>query len=118
MAPTPTHADRTKAEHPHACSVLAAVNEIGTEWRLIILHILQDGEKRFNELEQETGGSSSTLSRVLKELEDAGVVNRRVEDRPLATYYSLSESGRQLAPVFDELARWADNNLEVSPKLD
>lgn len=114
MAPAPNHADRTKEEHPHACSILAAVNEIGTEWRLIILHILQDGEKRFNELERETGASSSTLSRVLDELEDAGLVSRRVEDRPLATYYSLSERGQQLAPVFDELERWADQNLQIS----
>lgn len=115
MASTPTYPDRTNEEHVHACSVFAAVAEIGTKWRLILLHILQDGERRFNELEEETGGSSSTLSRVLGELEDAGLVNRRVEDRPLATYYSLTESGRQLAPVYDELGRWAEENLQLPP---
>ncbi len=118
MTPTPTHTEGTETEPLDACPALAAVDEIGTKWRLIVLHVLLDGEKRFNELEQETGGSSSTLSRVLKELEDSGVVNRRVEDRPLATYYSLSESGQELTPVFDELKRWADSNLQVSSKGD
>lgn len=94
-----------------ACSVVEAVTEIGSEWRLIILHDLAEKEKRFNELKRSTGASSRTLSRVLDDLEDAGLVNRRVEDKPIATYYSLTESGKALCPVFDELERWADDWL-------
>ena len=103
-----SHADR----NPDACSVVEAVNEIGSEWRLLILHDLVDAdEKRFNELKRSTGASSRTLSRVLDDLEAIGLVNRRVEDKPIATYYSLTESGASLCPVFDELERWADEHL-------
>ena len=99
-------------KNPIACSVVEAVNEIGSEWRLIVLHDLVDAEeKRFNELKRSTGASSRTLSRVLDDLEEIGLVNRRVEDRPIATYYSLTESGASLCPVFDELERWADEHL-------
>lgn len=97
---------------PNACSVVEAVSEIGSEWRLIVLHDLVDAEeKRFNELERSTGASSRTLSRVLDDLEEAGLVDRRVEDKPIATYYSLTESGASLCPVFDELETWADEHL-------
>lgn len=101
--PEPEHAH----ENGDVCSVIEAVNEIGSEWRLIVLHDLVTGEKRFNELKRSTDASSRTLSRVLDDLEAAGLVNRRVEDRPLATYYSLTDSGMALCPVFDELETWA-----------
>lgn len=98
--------------NPNACSVVEAVNEIGSEWRLLVLHDLVDAEeKRFNELKRSTGASSRTLSRVLDDLEEAGLVNRRVEDKPIATYYSLTESGASLCPVFNELENWADKYL-------
>lgn len=45
-----------------ACSVIDSLNQIGSQWRLIVLHDLQDGEKRFNELKRSTGASSRTLS--------------------------------------------------------
>lgn len=99
-------------ENPRACSVIEAVNEIGSEWRLIVLHDLVDTEeKRFNELKRSTGASSRTLSRVLDDLEEAGLAERRVEDKPIATYYSLTESGTSLCPVFNELEKWADEYL-------
>ena len=110
--------------HPHtdepadepatdACPVVEAVNEIGSEWRLVILHDLVDDEQRFNELKRSTGASSRTLSRVLDDLEEAGLVNRRVEDRPIATYYSLTDAGMALCPVFDELGSWANEWLQT-----
>lgn len=99
------------AKNPEACSVVRAVEEIGSVWRLIVLHDLRDGEKRFNELKRSTGANSRTLSRVLDDLEDAGLVARRVEDRPIATFYSLTEAGRRLAPVFEELEAWAEGYL-------
>ncbi len=99
-------------ENADACSVVEAVNEIGSEWRLIVLHDLVDtDEKRFNELKRSTGASSRTLSRVLDDLEEAGLVDRRVEDKPIATYYSLTDGGAALCPVFDELEAWADEHL-------
>lgn len=101
-----------EAKNANACSVVEALGEIGSEWRLIVLHDLIDaGEKRFNELKRSTGASSRTLSRVLDDLEAAGLVNRRVEDKPIATYYSLTDSGASLCPVFTELERWADEHL-------
>jgi DNA-binding HxlR family transcriptional regulator len=105
--------DTTPEEkNQEACSVVEAVNEIGSEWRLIVLYNLADvEEKRFNELKRATGASSRTLSRVLDDLEEAGLVDRRVEDKPIATYYSLTESGTALCPVFNELENWGDEHL-------
>ncbi len=112
MSSEVTQSDTSVEEqNPEVCSVIEAVEQIGAQWRLIVLHDLQEGEKRFNELKRSTDASSRTLSRVLDDLEDAGLVDRRVEDRPIATYYSLTEKGGALCPVFDDLEQWADDYL-------
>ena len=96
-----------------ACPVVETIQQIGSEWRLIVLHDLHEGEKRFNELKRSTDASSRTLSRVLEDLADLDLVERRVEsDAPIATYYSLTEKGGALCPVFDEIETWANEHVE------
>ncbi|USZ67825.1 helix-turn-helix transcriptional regulator [Halorussus salilacus] len=108
-----TSDQQTVKEHNEgACSVVDSLEQIGSQWRLIVLHDLQEGEKRFNELKRSTGASSRTLSRVLDDLQEMEFVTRRLEeDAPVATYYSLTEKGASLCPVFDEIAEWADEWL-------
>ena len=103
--------ETVEEKNAEACSVIEAVGQIGSEWRLIVLHDLADDEKRFNELKRSTDASSRTLSRVLDDLEDADLVNRRVEDQPIATYYTLTEKGQALCPVFSGIEDWADEWL-------
>ncbi|TKX83712.1 transcriptional regulator, partial [Halorubrum sp. SS5] len=77
-------------------------------WRLVVLHELLNGEARFNELKRETDANARTLSRVLDDLQETGFVDRRLEeDSPVATYYSLTDKGESLAPVFEEIDSWA-----------
>ncbi|MFC5970406.1 winged helix-turn-helix transcriptional regulator [Halomarina salina] len=98
-----------------ACVVIDSIEQIGSQWRLVVLHDLQEGEKRFNELKRSTGASSRTLSRVLSDLQETGFVDRRLEeDAPVATYYSLTEKGCSLRPVFEEIECWANDWLDES----
>ncbi len=93
---------------PQACPTAESMDVIGTQWRLHVLHDLQDGELRFNELKAETGASSRTLSQSLDALMDAGLVERRSEEAaPIAVYYRLTDKGKALEPVFDALDDWA-----------
>ncbi len=102
-----TETGAVETKNSDACPVVEAVEEIGSEWRLVVIHDLQDGEKRFNRLKESTGASSSTLSRVLDDLEEIGIVERRVEERPIASYYSLTEKGEALGPALDALGDWS-----------
>jgi len=108
-----THADeKAEANNPGACPVVDSLEQIGSQWRLVVLYDLQEGEKRFNELKRSTGASSRTLSRVLDDLQEMDFVDRRLEeDAPVATYYSLTEKGTSLCPVFDAIEGWADEWL-------
>lgn len=100
-------------ENDGPCAVVDSIGQIGSQWRLVVLHDLQDGEKRFNELKRSTDASSRTLSRVLTDLQELGFVDRRLEEEaPVATYYSLTEKGSSLCPVFDEIECWAEEWLD------
>jgi DNA-binding HxlR family transcriptional regulator len=95
-----------------ACAVVDSLEQVGSQWRLVVLYELQGGEQRFNELKRSTGASSRTLSRVLDDLQEADLVRRRIEEAsPIATYYRLTEKGEALCPVFDEIEAWADDWL-------
>ncbi|MDF9748481.1 winged helix-turn-helix transcriptional regulator [Natrinema salsiterrestre] len=117
MVTQPPSADTdegTEVEQRNAdvCNVVGAVEEMGAKWKLIILNDLRDGEKRFNELKRSTGASSYTLSRVLDDLEEEGFIENRKEfESPVASYYTLTEKGNALCPVFESLDAWGEDWL-------
>jgi DNA-binding HxlR family transcriptional regulator len=119
MAVESTQEERTNHEDDGPCAVVDSMDQIGSKWRLVVLHELQTGEQRFNELKESTGASSRTLSRVLDDLQELGFVERRMEaDAPVATYYSLTPKGGSLCPVFDAIESWADDWVDVGPPAD
>lgn len=90
------------------CPVARAFEVVGSKWRLTVLRCLHLwGEQRFSELQEASTADSATLSRVLKDLQEQDLVSRRLEDQPIATYYSLTERGEELSSVFDEFEEWA-----------
>ncbi|MEY7849149.1 winged helix-turn-helix transcriptional regulator [Natrarchaeobius sp. A-rgal3] len=102
--------------NPGACPTIDSLNEIGETWRLNVIHDLMEGEKRFNELKRSTGARSRTLSNALEPLMERGYVERRTEEAaPIAVYYSLTEKGRALEAVFDELDEWATEWVDRVP---
>jgi DNA-binding HxlR family transcriptional regulator len=108
-----TQREQAETGSEEACLVIDALEQLGSKWRLIVLHDLASGEKRFNELKRSTGASSRTLSRVLDDLQEMGFVTRRLEeDAPVATYYSLTEKGKSLCPVFSKIESWAREWLD------
>ena len=90
------------------CPVARAFEILGSKWRLTVLRSLHlYGEQRFSELQGTTTADSATLSRVLQDLEDHDLIRRRLEDRPIATYYDVTERGGALSSVFEEFEEWA-----------
>ncbi len=87
----------------------AAIELIGKRWTGAIVSELTEGPKRFGELARAVPGlSDRLLSQRLRELEEAGVVEREVDPgAPVRVNYSLSEKGADLRPAISELRAWA-----------
>ena len=88
----------------------AAMDILGKKWTGLILKPLMEGARRFTEVSAYVPGlSDRLLSQRLQELEEKGIVDRRVYDeRPVRVEYVLTDKGRDLRGVLEAIDRWAD----------
>jgi DNA-binding HxlR family transcriptional regulator len=89
--------------------VRRAAGLLERRWTVSILWASHDGAVRFNELRQAVGEiPPATLAQRLVELEEAGLLERRVVDaRPPLVEYRITPAGSRLKHVLDALAAWA-----------
>lgn len=94
--------------NPLDCPLVKAVNVVGGKWKPIILHILMSGPHRFGQLKAAVPPvSQKVLTQQLRELEMDGLVVRQVfAEVPPRVDYSLSDRGRSLAPILQQLYEW------------
>ena len=90
---------KTQAVHDQ-CPIEVGLNILSGKWKLKILWHLSKGTIRFNELQRLLGGiTTKTLTGQLRELEEQGIVVRKVfPEVPPKVEYSLSEIGTTLNP--------------------
>ncbi len=95
----------------------SAVEIIAKRWTALILKVLIGKPLRFSELaEQLDVVSDRVLSERLKELEQEGIVERRVlAEPPIRVEYSLTEKGEALAPVIEAIEAWSHRWIELDP---
>jgi len=86
-----------------------AIELIGKRWTGAIVVALAEGPMRYADIGKAIPGlSDRLLSQRLRELEDEGLVERRVEAAtPVRVTYSLTEAGQELDPALRELKSWA-----------
>lgn len=123
-----TRIEKTRQRQPlriddEECQRLAAVMEIvGKRWSSGILLALGMGAERYTEIERRVQGLSGRMLTVrLRELEDAGLVERTVEPTtPVSVRYHLSERGmellRSLQPMAQYVRRWEPPADETAPR--
>ena len=83
------------------------------KYKMVILYTLMEFEVvRFNELKKYIRSISyKTLSSTLKELEADGLVHREEYPQiPPKVEYSLTERGKSLIPILDQMCAWGDEH--------
>lgn len=92
------------------CPVEATLAVIHGRWKVLVIHFLLDGVKRFGELHRSLAGiSHRTLAKQLRELEAAGLVRRKVYSQiPPKVEYSLTPLGESLKPVLFAMHDWGE----------
>ena len=100
--------DKPTSKKAISCPVETTLGIIGGRWKVLVLHELLGGVRRFNELDRKLPGiSNRTLSRQLRELEADGVVHRKVYRQvPPKVEYRLTELGESLEPILLAMHDW------------
>ena len=89
--------------------VSAVLARIGDKWSVLIVVLLGDGPRRFNEIKRMVGGiSQRMLTLTLRGLERDGLVTRTVASTvPARVDYDLTELGHSLREAVSGLGAWA-----------
>ena len=91
------------------CPVEATLRLVGGKYKAVILwHLMDAGTLRYHELHRRIPrATDKMLAQQLRELERDGLLRRAVYPVvPPKTEYSLTDFGRSLAPILDEMCRW------------
>lgn len=106
--------DTTIEERFGKCPFATAQSLISGKWAILILHYLEDGPVRFNELQHLMPKMThATLSVQLKNLVENGLVERKqYESVPIKVEYSLTEIGKEFRPVMNALQEWGEKYIE------
>ena len=93
------------------CPVALAAEVLAERWTPLVVRELLCGSVRFNDLQRGVPRmSSALLARRLKELQFAGIVERRRRDGG-AFEYHLTAAGKELFPVVEKMGLWAQRWL-------
>jgi DNA-binding HxlR family transcriptional regulator len=95
------------------CPVCRTAEVVCAKWTLLLVRDLADGCSRFCELERSlTGISPRTLSLRLRALEEEGIVRRNTfGEVPPRVEYALTEKGRALLPIIDDMRSYGEQWL-------
>jgi DNA-binding HxlR family transcriptional regulator len=101
------------------CAITATARVLGRKWHPVIVHrLIAEGPLGFNALKDSVDGiSSKVLSDSLEDLEEHGLVDRAiVSEKPFRVEYSLTERGRSLESVIEEMREWGEHHLSAPEK--
>jgi DNA-binding HxlR family transcriptional regulator len=110
------------ASYHQFCPVAKAMELLDERWTMLIVRELVSGSERFNDLRQGLPRMSpALLSKRLKQLTRAGIVERRSDGTEVR--YMLTEAGRELRGVVETLGTWGVRwigemgEMDLDPKL-
>lgn len=97
------------------CPIRNVLSRVGDKWSMLVLFTLENNDnQRFKELQRNIPDiSQKMLTATLKMLEVDGLIHREVfPEIPPRVEYSLTEKGKSLLPLIDNLLSWASENME------
>lgn len=94
----------------YQCGIDVTLAVIGGKWKTSILWHLAIETMRFSQLQRQFSATTrKMLTQQLRELERDGLVHREVYAQvPPKVEYSLTEKGRSVMPILNQMCEWAE----------
>ncbi len=101
------------------CGLARSLEIVGDRWNLLIVRQLLLGPARYRDLiEGLPGIATNLLADRLRDLEAAGVVERRLAGKGNAVEYALTQWGSGLREPIESLIRWSTPLMGRGPEGD
>ena len=101
------------------CAMDITMHYIGGKWKTVVLWYLRKDKKRFSELRRLIPNiTEKMLSLQLKDLERDGIVARKIyPEVPPRVEYFLTDFGKSLIPMLEEIALWGRDLAQSRGKM-
>jgi DNA-binding HxlR family transcriptional regulator len=106
--------ENTPKKFKYAWPIDATLAVIGGKWKPLVIYELGEETLRFSQLLEKVKPriTQRMLTKELRELERDGLVIRKVYPQvPPKVEYSLTEKGRSLIPILDQLCEWGSEHM-------
>lgn len=107
--------DRDKWSVGDGCPMAKTLDLLSTKTTFLVLRECFYGTTRFEDFVDRIGASAPAVSRAVKQLEAAGIIERVPYQEPghrVRDEYRLTPAGKDLLPVLLSLAQWGDKHLQ------
>lgn len=104
----------TEKEYKYNWGIDATLDVIGGKWKPLVIYELNDQTLRFSQLlaRVQPRITQRMLTKDLRELEEDGLVTRKVYTQvPPKVEYSLTETGKSLIPILNQLCEWGYDHM-------
>ena len=94
-----------QTDQEETCPAQGLIKLLSGKWKPEIFRLSLNGPLRFNALLRDLEGSNKqSIALALKELEQAQILSKKtIQEKPLHIEYTLTEKGKALIPVFEQL---------------
>jgi len=103
---------RRKSFGDMQCPIARSLERVGEWWSMLILRDASLGLTRFDQFQESLGIAPNILTRRLKSLVEAGLLERsRYSERPPRYEYVLTQAGRDFRPVLWAFVAWGNKHF-------
>jgi DNA-binding HxlR family transcriptional regulator len=103
----------------HFCPLARALEQVGERWGLLIVRDLLAGPQRFTDLVHSCSGiTPRQLTARLRQLEEAGIVEREQAPGRREVWYGLTSAGAELRAAVEALLLWGVQHVRRPPTAD
>jgi len=106
----------SSAKLPGICPVARGLDCVGDAWSMLILRDAGEGLTRFDQFRTSLGIAPNILTRRLKAMTEAGLLEkRRYSERPPRDEYLLTDAGRDFLPILLVIGEWGRRHNGEGP---
>lgn len=104
------------------CPITSLLDVVGDKWTLLIIRDLLLGKRRYVEfIDSKEKMPTNILADRLRRIEEFGLVTKSpYQTNPLRFEYVLTEKGKALEPILNEMAKWGLHYIKgtkIFPKV-
>jgi DNA-binding HxlR family transcriptional regulator len=100
----------SQIQEQYSCPIKLTMDLIGGKWKITILWFLNEGTRRFSEIQRFLPDiTQKMLTQQLREMEANNLITRQIfAEMPPRVEYTSTDNGKRLQEIFTQMSQWGN----------